>query len=179
MADLSFDTCMRCNEVFFRVASSVCLKCQPDEEEDYRKIRDVLARAPGLNVEQLAEASGIGSDCVLRMIEDERIVNVVSSDPVPCGRCGAPAISQVKRLCEKCLVKLENECSASIRELKEQISIEKRDNMYTVHEAVEMKRAKEKKKKKKKKKEPVPVPLAKNSQRMAIQERSDRKYGER
>ena len=169
MLDFNFDKCARCSKVYFRVASPVCSECQPEEEEDYRKIRDTLARLPGLNVEQLAEASGIGSECVLRMIEDERILNVVSSDPVPCGRCGAPAISHIKRLCERCLITLENECSASMRALKEQIIVESRDDMYTVHEAVEMKRAKTKKRTKK---EPVPVPLAKS---MAMQARLQRK----
>ena len=171
MLDFNFDKCARCSKVYFRVASPVCSECQPEEEEDFRKIRDVLARLPGLNVEQLAEASDIGTDCVLRLTEDERILNVVSSDPVPCGRCGAPAISHIKRLCERCLITLENECVASMRALKEHISIESRDKMYTVHEAVEMKRANTTKKK-----EPVPVPLAKSSKRMAMQARLQRKY---
>jgi hypothetical protein len=174
MVDLNFDKCVRCKDVFFRVASPVCLKCQLTEEEDFKKIRDILANRLGLNVEQLAEAAEVGTDCVLRMLEDERIVNVVSSDPVPCGRCGEPAISHTKKLCQRCLITLENECSASMRALKEKIGDEYRDNLQTVHEAVERKRAKTGNKEK----VTLPVP-EKTGKGMAIHLRLSRKYGGR
>jgi hypothetical protein len=174
MVDLNFDKCVRCNDVFFRVASPVCLKCQETEEEDFKKIRDVLATTSNLNVEQLAEAAEVGTDCVLRMLEDERIVNVVSSAAVPCGRCGEPAISHTKRLCQRCLIALENECSASMRALKEKIGDEYRDNLQTVHEAVERKREKTVSKVK----EAAPAPQ-KTGKGMAIHDRLTRKFGGR
>ena len=113
-------------------------------------------------------------DSELRMLEDECIVNVVSSDPVPCGRCGEPAISHTKKLCQRCLITLENECSASMRALKERIGDEYRDNLQTIHEAVERKREKTANKAN----ETSPAP-AKTGKGMAIQERLTRKYGGR
>jgi len=69
----------------------------------------VLEKAPGLNAEELAEKSGVSFECVLRMLEQGRISSPTLSEPIKCGRCGAPAISLTKKLCASCLQKLNQQ----------------------------------------------------------------------
>jgi len=85
----------------------VCTKCQDAEERDYDKVRHTLSEQPNLNAEQVAEATGVDIECVLRMVEEGLVANVALLDGrVKCGMCGAPAISASKKLCQACLEKL-------------------------------------------------------------------------
>ncbi len=137
-----FSTCARCNGVFLKIGVKVCQKCQEDEARDFEKMRDTLLHMPGLNVEQLAQAAGVSAACVFRMIEEEKISNIQPNEAVTCGRCGAPALSIAKRLCEPCLIKLDRECAESIRELKQQISAKAGKEVHSVHQVLQWKREK-------------------------------------
>ena len=109
--------CARCGKLFMRVRSPVCLKCEPDEEADYEKARNSLQELPNQTPEQLSEATGVGVECILRLLADGRIA-AVPDVRVICGRCGAPAISLSKKLCERCLQKLTAELAASQARIK-------------------------------------------------------------
>lgn len=140
MAQAQLDTCARCGNIFTRLQSPVCPQCQTDEDADYEKVRGVLLRQPGLNAEQAAEAAGVALDCVLRMLIEGRVTNVQLGSVVKCGRCGAPAISVSKRLCEQCLVKLDLECADAIREIRERMAAQDKGHAYAVHQTVKKKR---------------------------------------
>lgn len=136
--EYEFARCARCEKVFQRIRSVVCHDCLDAEEADYAKIRDVLNRQPNLNVQQTAEAAEVDVDCVLRMLNEGLITNAALSNPVTCGRCGAPAISLSKRLCEKCLLQLDTEVAHALAEAHEAMKAEQA--RLTVHETVEVKR---------------------------------------
>jgi len=96
----------------------VCAKCQEAENADYDKIRAVLERDPSLNAEETAEAAGVTVQCVSRMLQEGLIANVSLAESVKCGRCGAPAISLNKKLCQACLEKLNAEVAAAQSKIK-------------------------------------------------------------
>ncbi len=126
--------CGRCGKIFSSFTAKVCLACEPAEEEDYSRIRELLRETPGLSAEDVAEGARVTLECVLRMLETGRIQNEVFSDPVKCGRCGAPAISLRARLCQACLSKLDSECLKAMSELKASIHPKAGDVKTETHE---------------------------------------------
>ncbi len=112
--------CPRCEKLFDKVNTVVCPKCREDEDADFDLIRTTLEESPDLNAEQVAEVSGVSIDCVLRMLDTGLIANIALSEAeaFKCGRCGAPAISATKKLCQTCLEKLNQEVSSSRKKLK-------------------------------------------------------------
>ncbi|MCP4642622.1 MAG: hypothetical protein GY851_19410 [bacterium] len=98
--------CARCNKMFQKTVEPVCPKCEPDEQDDYEKVRITMQNQPNLSAEDLAEAADVDIECVLRLLDSGRIETAQASTTVRCGRCGSPAISISKKLCEACLSKL-------------------------------------------------------------------------
>jgi len=92
--------------MFNKMKASVCPNCQEAENADYDAIRSVLDAKPSLNAEQVAADAEVDIQVVTRMLDEGLIANVSLSDQVKCGRCGAPAISCSKKLCQACLDKL-------------------------------------------------------------------------
>jgi len=111
-------TCPRCKKLFDKVHTAVCTRCQSEEDRDYDRIRAVLDRSPNLNAEQVAAEAEVDVQCVVRMLEEGLITNVNLAEKVKCGRCGAPAISMNKRLCQSCLEKLNTEVAAAQSKIK-------------------------------------------------------------
>jgi len=101
--------CPRCKKLFEKSGTTVCAKCLPDEETDYDTVREYVGRHPDCSAHEVAEETGVDEDCVLRMIDEGRILNAASQEPVACGRCGQPAISVTKRLCQACLTELNTQ----------------------------------------------------------------------
>jgi len=111
-------TCPRCKKMFNKVKSSVCPKCQEAESADCDKIRSVLDARPNLNAEQVAAEADVDVHVITRMLDDGLISNVSLSEQVKCGRCGAPAISRSKKLCQACLEKLNAEVAQAQAQMK-------------------------------------------------------------
>ncbi len=109
--------CPRCKKIFDKVSSAVCVNCQKDEDSDFDKIRSVLDRTPNLKAEEVAQEAQVSVQCVLRMLQEGLISNATISN-VKCGRCGAPAISMNKKLCQVCLDKLNAEVAAQQMRIK-------------------------------------------------------------
>ena len=111
--------CVRCHAMFSKGQSPVCAKCEPDEEADYEKVRTALARIPNLTAEDVVLETGVSRECVLRMLDLGVVRNIASGDAsIKCGRCGAPAISLSKKLCQTCLEKLSAELAIERSRLK-------------------------------------------------------------
>lgn len=104
--------CPRCSKLFDKKHVSVCTTCETAEEEDYETVRSYLEKNPNRTTAQVAKNTGVSKECVLRLVEEGRIKNVAAGEGIWCGRCGAPAISTSKRLCEACLKKLNAELVA-------------------------------------------------------------------
>lgn len=164
--DFKLAKCARCDKLFNKILSEVCNNCQPDEDSDYGRIQDVLSQESTLNVEEVAEAAGVGLDCVLRMMREGRIDNVTQEVNVTCGRCGAPAISVSKRLCQRCLANLDRECAQAIYDLRQRLSAKGATDMNDVMAAVESRRAS----RREQRRELERPPLTKPGGRMVIPE---------
>lgn len=114
---MALATCERCEQLFDKIRSTVCPRCEPKEEADFEKVRDWLSKNTDQSAEEVAEGTGVSRECVLRLIEQGRITSVHVGD-VWCGRCGAPAISATKRLCQRCLGELNQEFAKEQAKLK-------------------------------------------------------------
>jgi ribosomal protein L37E len=165
--------CARCEKLFSKVQAAVCPACEPLEEADYEKVRNVLAGESGLNAEQVAVTAEVSIDCVLRMLADGRIESGGESEAIRCGRCGRPAISATKRLCESCLTKLDQECAEALRTLRETAVKKSGPESRPVHEILEAKRQtpKEERRDSKLKRRPAPEKAPAPGRRMVFQER--------
>ncbi|MDX9971713.1 MAG: hypothetical protein RBU21_01855 [FCB group bacterium] len=105
--------CPRCKKLFNKAVTIVCPACEKDEEGDFEKIRLSLQETPNQTAEEVSEATGVNQECVLRLLSEGRIANITPSEIIQCGRCGAPAISLAKRLCEKCLHDMNMQLAAA------------------------------------------------------------------
>lgn len=136
-------SCARCGRMFNKTSISVCAVCLPDEEADRDKVREALAEDDSLNVEAVAEVTGVDLEVVQRMMKDG-IITAATMDigEVKCGRCGKPAISAAKRLCQECLDKMNQEVAQA--QAKIQLGAKKSVQIDTayggVHKSVSQKR---------------------------------------
>lgn len=140
MADLKIAKCARCNEIFLQILSQVCEACLDDEEGDYSKIRDVLSRKADVGIEEVAQASGVTISCVLRMLDVGLITNEGVGNPARCGQCGEPAISISQRLCQTCLIALDQRLSQQLAELRLRLRVMNDAEAAQVHETLRAKR---------------------------------------
>jgi hypothetical protein len=108
--------------MFNKVQANVCPGCIEDEEADYEKIREIVSRNETLNVEQVSEAAGVEISVVRRIIGEGRVAQVSLGEVPKCGKCGAPAISITKKLCQACLERL----NAEVSKAQSQIKLEKK-----------------------------------------------------
>lgn len=111
-------SCGRCGKMFNKVQANVCPGCVEDEEADYEKIREVVSRNETLNVEQVSEAAGVDVLVVRRIIGEGRVAQVSLGEVPKCGKCGAPAISITKKLCQACLERMNVEVSKAQSQIK-------------------------------------------------------------
>jgi hypothetical protein len=112
------------------------------EEAEYALINEVLVTQPGLDPDALAEEAGVKLACVLRMLKSGRLQSLNEMEVPQCGRCGAPAISHSKKLCNTCLGNLDQECADAMREMRETLSNKRalKGTPHKVHEALAAKR---------------------------------------
>ncbi len=112
--------CPRCKKMFNKSGSLVCPKCQPQEDEDADNVRQAVEEHPNLSAEGVSELTGVDVQVVMRMIDSGAIASTITLDglDIKCGRCGAPAISASKKLCQGCLEKLNAEVAVAQRSVK-------------------------------------------------------------
>ena len=128
--------CPRCSRMFNKMHNLVCPGCQPAEDSDADAIRETLEEHPNLNAEQVAEVTGVDLNVVLRLIEQGglAVASSLEASSIKCGRCGAPAISASKKLCQGCLEKLNAEVAQAQRSVH--LSERKQVEVGTYHENV-------------------------------------------
>jgi ribosomal protein L37E len=158
--DFRIAKCARCDKLFNKVVSEVCTNCQPEEDIDFSRIQDVLSRESHLNAEEVAAEAGVGLDCVLRMLREGRIDNISQENHATCGRCGAPAISTAKRLCQRCLVNLD----------RQRLVSKEGSDMNSVMEAVENRRASRRAQRRENERPTAPSPSPAPGRRMVMPE---------
>lgn len=143
--DYKLAKCARCNKLFNKIVSEVCTSCQPEEDADFNRIHDIISKTHGLSAQEVAEEADVPLECVFRMLREGRIDNIKGGEDVKCGRCGAPAISAAKRLCERCLISLDREWAQAILEMRQRMLAKGQSDMNAIQEAVREKRAERRK----------------------------------
>lgn len=138
--------CPRCKKMFNKADAAVCTGCMTEEREDQDKVRAILDKNPNMNAESISIKADVHIDVVNRMLEMGELTSVGLGEQPRCGRCGAPAISVSKKLCQGCLEKLNAEMAQAQRTIKlkekPQARIGEYDNKMTVVKTVEQKRKK-------------------------------------
>jgi len=133
--------CPRCKKMFTKSGHQlVCPVCEPLELADYEKVSDVLAQHPGMGMEAVAALAGVSTAVVLRMLDSGRLEKQDQEQQYACGRCGKPAISKSKRLCQACLMKLDQEWAETIRSMRETLNPKPGVRISDVHESLESRR---------------------------------------
>ncbi len=112
--------CVRCQKMFNKKSSPVCTQCQGQEDSDREKVRNAVENDPSMNAEQVAAEVDVDISVVRRMLDEGLIesVGLLETKEIKCGKCGAPAISLSKKLCESCLQKLNAEVAQAQRSVK-------------------------------------------------------------
>ncbi len=136
------EKCPRCSKLFTSGQYAVCGACQPEEEREYDLILRTLDEHPGLGAAQLAELCGLDIGVVLRMQERGGVESAENeqAEAVKCGRCGAPAISKNKRLCQGCLSRLDLETAEAMRGMREGMKAKPKKAANSVHDTLTKKR---------------------------------------
>lgn len=138
--------CPRCEKLFNKVKSPCCPPCQEEEEKDYELIRSSLEDNPDMNSEGIAELTSVKLEVIMRMLDDGRIAStaLLEKSQITCGRCGAPAISASKRLCQKCLDKLNQEMAQTRKSIqldaKKKVQVGEYGGARSVRDAMDDKR---------------------------------------
>lgn len=135
--------CPRCGKLFNKLPNpqySVCKECEEAEKNDFEQIIELLQKEGNLNAFQISEILNISIDVVLRMIEQGLIEKSDENNSTYCGRCGKPAISRTKRLCESCLIDLQRECAKAMQELRQSMIEKAKRNELDVPEKVASKK---------------------------------------
>ncbi|HOQ90125.1 MAG TPA: hypothetical protein PLO53_09720 [Candidatus Hydrogenedentes bacterium] len=133
--------CPRCKKMFTKTGHQlVCAACEPHELADYEKVSDVLAQHPGMGMEAVAELAGVSPAVILRMLDSGRLEKQDQDQKYFCGRCGKPAISKSKRLCQACLMKLDQEWAEAMRSLRETLNPKPCVKINDVHGSLEARR---------------------------------------
>ncbi len=134
--------CPRCKKLFSKHENAkyaACESCQEKEQNDYDRVREVLDQYGNLSAIEISEKTDIPLEVILRMCSQGWLETSEPSESVYCGRCGAPAISRTKRLCEACLIELQRECLKAMRDLKISLKEKARRTKLDVKETVEEK----------------------------------------
>jgi len=135
--------CPRCERLFNKSENAiypVCNACIDKEQQDYDKIRKALEENGSMNAFEISEKTGVSLDVILRMCDQGFFETEFQAEKVYCGRCGAPAISRSKQLCESCLLQLQRECLKAISELRQALKEKAMRNKLDVVEAVQEKK---------------------------------------
>lgn len=111
--------CARCSKIFNKTTSPVCGQCETAEEADREKVREVINQEPNLSADELAARAEVDIRVVQGMINEGQLASITMSQTnITCGRCGAPAISMSKKLCQACLDKLNIEMARAQASIK-------------------------------------------------------------
>lgn len=137
MADLR--NCSKCGRLFGYVGKPICSYCSEEEEDEFGKVKEYLYDNPGSTVFEVSEATGVGTDKIMRFLKEERL-QVSSENPnmlLECEKCSRPI--GTGRFCQSC----KNDLHTSMRKEfgldKKPVSIEddtklksnSRDQMFT------------------------------------------------
>ncbi len=135
--------CPRCEKIFDKSNFPVCNVCRESEESDYTLVRDLIAVNADLTAEEVSTEGGVAVEVVKRMLDAGKVKLVMPGDTsVTCGRCGAPAISISKKLCQSCLDSLNREAAMAQKDIRlgEKKKVELGESSASVRKTLDDKR---------------------------------------
>lgn len=110
--------CPRCGTLFDKAKKVVCATCEPEERAEYDKVLAYIQGNPDHTIEEIVDTTGVKREVVERMTDQGVVMKTANVGEVKCGRCGAPAISLTKRLCENCLAELQRNIAKETSSIK-------------------------------------------------------------
>ena len=95
--------CKRCGKVFVYNGVDLCPDCLKEDEDDFKKIEEVLTRHPRATVFEISELTGIDSKKIWDFLKQGKLelADNNSGIQLKCERCGRPISSG--RFCSRCL----------------------------------------------------------------------------
>lgn len=123
---MSLRNCPECGKVFTYIRTNLCPNCQQKDEEQYKFVRNFIARNPGTDIKTVSEQTGVDEEKIIRYLREGRIANAStgSSVKIECELCGK-LISQ-GRYCDICAEKLTSGLKRSINEENKKVREEDR-----------------------------------------------------
>jgi len=93
--------CRRCGKIYHYDGSPICPQCRKEEEEDFKRVKDYLYEHPGATLPEVANATKVSPEKILRFLKEERLEIVGESNIIlECERCGKAI--KTGRLCDEC-----------------------------------------------------------------------------
>jgi flagellar operon protein (TIGR03826 family) len=105
---MSLDYCPRCGKLFSRTIREICFNCHQELEKDYERVVQFLKENPGLTLNELSDATGVGVKQITRWVREGRIsIAMAPNLVIACEVCGTPI--REGTLCESCRRRLAKE----------------------------------------------------------------------
>lgn len=105
--------CPRCGRLFNKVLSSVCARCEKEEEQQFKVLREYIEDNPFANINEVADASGVPVKRILQYIKEGRIIASNGLDgELRCSQCGTPI--DEGSFCQSCTVKMAQNLASGL-----------------------------------------------------------------
>ncbi len=127
--------CPECGRIFAYIRTNLCPACIRKDEEDYRKVRNFIARNPGVDIITVSEETGVDEEKIVRYLKEGRIINAHPNTKISieCELCGAliPNGRYCKACTEKLTAGLRKTIEAENQKAKEEEERRRGLRMYT------------------------------------------------
>lgn len=72
---MSLANCIRCGKLFLNEShgADICKQCLAETEDEFRIVKELIRKHPGISVTQIEEISGISSRKILKWVREGRI----------------------------------------------------------------------------------------------------------
>ncbi|MFY9174106.1 MAG: MerR family transcriptional regulator [Peptococcia bacterium] len=127
--------CPECGKIFTYIRTNLCPACVRKDEEQFRIVRNFIARNPGVDIVTVSEETGVSEDKIIKYIKDGRIINNSPNTKisVECEVCGT--LIPQGRYCKPCQERLTSGLKRTIErenlKLKEEEERKRGLRMYT------------------------------------------------
>ncbi|MGI5921536.1 MAG: TIGR03826 family flagellar region protein [Syntrophomonadaceae bacterium] len=123
--------CPQCGRLFAYQGKNLCQKCLEKEDDEYIIVRRYVRDHPGASVFEVADATGVDEQDILRFLKDGLLHSRGFSASLECEGCGK-RISE-GRFCDSCRARLG-------AELKQAVAPRAKDSLPTSSEKMFIKK---------------------------------------
>lgn len=102
---MKLQNCTECGKVFLQTVGDLCPNCILEEEEDFKKIKDLVVESTGFfSAEELHEKTGVAMKRIIKFIRQGRLQFANIQTVLTCESCGDPI--EEGRYCTSCKAKM-------------------------------------------------------------------------